>query len=321
MFRLSTAQLGIWFAQQIDPSSPAYNIGEYIEIGGSVDPVLFEQALGQVVTETEALRLQISDHADGPRQVIGPSSAWSMPVIDVSAEPDPRAAAESWMLTDLARPIDPTCGPLFGYALFKASADRFFWYARYHHIVMDAFGMWLVARRVANVYTQLSLGRTTYDGRFGSLAVLLEDDAAYRSSEQLALDRQFWIDYLADRPDPVGLDGHPSLAGSHNFLRNTSYLPPRSVDCLRRVASRTGTSVSQVISAATAIFLHRLAGASDLTFGLPVAARNDLSRCTPGMVSNVLPLRVPVRPNMTVSEVLGQTSWQMRRALKHCRYQ
>jgi hypothetical protein len=188
MFRLSAAQLGIWFAQQIDPSSPAYNIGEYLEIQGSIDPILFKEALRRVVTETEALRLQISDHADGPRQIIGPPSSWSMPIIDVSAEPDPRAAAESWMQADLARPIDPTRGQLFGYALFKASADRFFWYARYHHIVMDAFGMWLIARRTANLYTQLAVGRTTQDGSFGSLAVLLEEDAAYRASEQFALD-------------------------------------------------------------------------------------------------------------------------------------
>src|SRR5712691_4529399 len=56
---LSTAQLGIWFAQQIAPSSPAYNIGEYIEIHGSIDPLLFEQALRKVVIEVEALRVRI----------------------------------------------------------------------------------------------------------------------------------------------------------------------------------------------------------------------------------------------------------------------
>ena len=76
MFPLSAAQLGIWFAQQINPSSPAYNIGEYIEICGSVDPLLFEQALQQVITEAEALRLKITDHVDGPRQIIAPPSAW-----------------------------------------------------------------------------------------------------------------------------------------------------------------------------------------------------------------------------------------------------
>jgi len=320
MLRLSAAQLGIWFAQQLNPSSPAYNIGEYIEIHGSVDPILFERALRQVVAETDALRVQIIEHAGDPRQLIGPPSSWSMPIIDVSAEPDARAAAESWMQADLARPIEPTRGPLFGYALFKAADNRFYWYARYHHVVMDAFGMWLIARRVANVYTQLTIGRTTHDGSFGSLAVLLEEDAGYRASEQFAQDRRYWIDYLADRPEPVTLRGCAS-SNSRGFLRNTAYLPQRSVDDLRSIARRTGTSVAQIISAATAIFLHRLTGAKDLVVGLPVAARNDVLRRTPGMVSNVLPLRVAVRPDMTVSEALGQTSWQMRRVLKHQRYQ
>ena len=320
MFPLSAAQLGIWFAQQINPSSPAYNIGEYIEICGSVDPLLFEQALQRVITEAEALRLKIIDHVDGPRQIITPPSAWSMPIIDVSAEPDARAAAESWMRADLARPVNPSEGPLFGFALFKVSASRFFWYARYHHIVMDAFGMWLIARRLANVYTQLSIGRTTHDDSFGSIAALLEEDAVYRASKQLARDREFWTDYLAGRPEPDSLDGNPSSADSCSVLRNTSFLPHRSMDRLSSVASRSATTIPQIINAAAAIFLHRLTGATDVTFGLPVAARSGVSRCTPGMVSNVLPLRVPIRPNMTVSEVLVQTSGQMHRVLKHQHY-
>ncbi|MGA6966304.1 MAG: condensation domain-containing protein, partial [Xanthobacteraceae bacterium] len=49
---LSAAQLGIWFAQRIGPSASAYNIGEYIEIKGSIDPILFERALEQVICET-----------------------------------------------------------------------------------------------------------------------------------------------------------------------------------------------------------------------------------------------------------------------------
>src|SRR5437899_2727924 len=321
MYRLSTAQLGIWFAQQIKPYASAYSIGEYIEIHGSLDPRLFEQALRTVVSETDALRLQIVNHLDVPQQVVRPALSWTMPYTDLSEEADPRAVAEAWMQADLARPVGPTDGPLFGYALFKASADRFFWYARYHHIIMDAFGMWLIARRVANIYTQLAIGRTTNEGSFGSLAALLEQDAVYRASNQFALDRQFWADYLDGRPEPASLAGHPSLGESRGFLRNTTYLPSGGMDCLRSVAHRTGTSIPQVISAATAIFLHRLTSSNDLAFGLPVAARNGVSRLTPGMVSNVLPLRVSVRPNMTVSEVVGQTSWQMRRVLKHQQYQ
>ena len=166
VFPLSTAQSGIWLAQQIDPTSPAYNIGEYIEILGSVDAVLFERSLRQVVSEAQALHVKFI--AGGPGQILDPSPSWSMPVFDVSAEVDARAAAEAWMKADLALPVDPTRGPLFGFALFKASERRFFWYARYHHLVMDGYGMWLVARRLADVYTQLCSGRSSRESSFGS---------------------------------------------------------------------------------------------------------------------------------------------------------
>ena len=142
---LSSSQLGIWFAQNIDPLSLAYNIGQYIEIDGFIDVTLFEKSLRQAVAETESLRLQITEHAGEPAQIIGPSPAWSLSLIDFSTKAEPRAAAEAWMNSDLARPIELTRGPLFGYALFKVSENHFFWYARYHHIVMDGFGVWLVA--------------------------------------------------------------------------------------------------------------------------------------------------------------------------------
>src|SRR5713101_5940784 len=259
---LSSAQLGIWFAQQIDPSCPAYNIGEYIEIHGSIDPSLFEEALRQVVIETEALRVRFFEDAEGPRQILGDPPAWSMPIVDVSSEADARAAAESWMKADLARPIAPTRGPLFGYALFKASADRFFWYARYHHIVMDCFGMSLVARRLAEVYTGLVDGHAVGDGSFGPFASLLEQDAAYRASEQFAHDRQYWLGHLANQPESITLGGLPGHSNKPNgFLRQSVHLHPSILTRLNALAASIGTSPARIITAATAIFLHRMTGA------------------------------------------------------------
>src|SRR5260370_10647120 len=97
MYRLSPAQLGIWFGKQINPYTSAYNIGEYLEIHGSLAPLLFEQALRAVVNETDALRLQIINHSDGPLQVIRAASSGTMPFMDVSQEADPRAVADPRM--------------------------------------------------------------------------------------------------------------------------------------------------------------------------------------------------------------------------------
>ena len=318
---LSAAQLGIWFAQRIDPSSPAYNIGEYIEIHGSIDPLLFERALQEVICETEALRVRFVERAGVPKQIVGASHAWLLPIIDVSSDADPRAVAEAWMKADLAGPVDPIRGPMFGFALFKASKARSFWYARYHHLIMDAFGMWLVARRVAEIYTQLDRGATR-DGAFGSLAALVEGDAAYRASEQFRYDRKYWLDQLGSRPEPgsLSLSGRPPTR-SDGVHRSTAYLQKSTVEDFRSIAQRAGTSFARVIAAVTAIFQHRVTGATDLIFGFPVAGRDEVSRRIPGMVSNVLPLRLSVHPSMTISEVVDRTAALIGQGLEHRRYQ
>ena len=61
---MSAAQLGLWFAQKIDPANPIYNLGQSIEIHGSVDPSLFEAAIKQAVIDTEACRVRFIEEID-----------------------------------------------------------------------------------------------------------------------------------------------------------------------------------------------------------------------------------------------------------------
>src|SRR5438477_13128228 len=68
---LSDAQLGIWFAQTIEPSSPAYNLAEYLEIAGAINASLFESASRDAVNEIEAVWLAFSSRSVDCRHVSG----------------------------------------------------------------------------------------------------------------------------------------------------------------------------------------------------------------------------------------------------------
>lgn len=83
---LTGAQAGVWYAQRLDPSSPAYNTGEYVEIHGPVDPALFERALRLAVAEIDALNVTIGDGPDGPWQAVEPG-AWPLHRLEVGAAP------------------------------------------------------------------------------------------------------------------------------------------------------------------------------------------------------------------------------------------
>ena len=56
---LSSAQTGMWFAQQLDPRNPIYNTGEYVEINGNINQDIFELAVRKVVMEAEALHVRL----------------------------------------------------------------------------------------------------------------------------------------------------------------------------------------------------------------------------------------------------------------------
>ncbi len=317
---LTGAQAGVWFAQQVQPDSPIFRAAEYLEIHGPVDPELFERALRRVVDEADALHIRFLDTDDGPRQVVGSAPDWRLELLDISGEADPRRVAEEWMRRDLRRDIDLTASRLFTHALFRVAADRWYWYHACHHILLDGVGAALLTHRLAHLYTALVDGTEPEPSPFESVRTLLDEDHAYRSSADLARDRDFFGSRYADRPEPVALSPRP-LTPTPDFVRHSGYLANDTQRELAAAAERIGVAASRIVIAATVAYLHRMTGLTDVVLGLPVTGRTDKrSRRAPGMVANVLPLRVAVEPATTVAELLGRTRVALREVVAHQRY-
>ncbi|REG23330.1 nonribosomal peptide synthetase MxcG [Archangium gephyra] len=315
---LSAAQHGIWLGQQFDLASPVYNAGECIELRGPVDPALFEAAVRQAVSEAEALHARFVTEGQGAVQFLEPRRDWTLHVADLSGTPEPWEAAWAWMRADLARPVELSQGPLFAQALFKAAPDRFFWYQRAHHIALDGFGFSLMARRVAELYTARAAGRPVTGG-FGSLRAVLDEDAAYRAGPQFSLDRTFWMERFADRPTPVSLAEPAPMSAS--FVRQTRYLPPSEVERLQAAARQAGLSWSDLVLAATAAWLHRRTDAPEVVLGLPVMSRlGSAALRVPCMAMNIVPLRVPVRPEAGLFALAREVASELRAVRPHLRY-
>ncbi|WP_329560680.1 non-ribosomal peptide synthetase [Kitasatospora sp. NBC_01266] len=316
---LMAGQSGVWFAQHLDPSNPSYQIAECLEIHGPVDPVLFETALRQLVAETDILRLRFVSNGAEVRQVVDPAPQSPLLVRDVSAEPDPWEAVQAWMRADLAQPVDLEHSGAYSMAIFTAGPERFYWYQRGHHVAGDGYSGSLLAGRVAEIYTALVEGRPTGDP-LPPLRNLIEEDAAYRASEQFTEDRRYWTERFADHPEAVSLGGRFAPA-AHTCIRHIEDLAPETAERVRTAARRLKTSLPVFVMAATALYTHRLTGAEDIVLGLPVAGRTTrLQRTTPGMLANLLPIRLTLRPDAGLADLTRQASSTMREALRHQRY-
>lgn len=317
--RLSGPQLGIWFAQQLDPKNPIYNTAEYVEINGPIDVKCFERALNQAVKETEALYVQFGEGQNGPWQELRPFSKISLPFIDVSDYENPLQAAKSWMQEDVSQPIDLKREQLFRSALFKIAEHQYIWYQCIHHIAIDGFGFSLFMQRAAERYTQI-VRRLPYDqDSFPSFSAVLEEDQAYRASEKMQKDRQYWLERFADQPDLVNL-ADKFARPAHDVIRENASLAKDSAQSLKRSSIFQG-NWSEVLIAATAAYVHRLTNSEDVILSLPMMGRfGSVSINIPCMVMNLLPLRLAVRPDMNFSDLVKQVSKEMLNMRKHQKY-
>jgi nonribosomal peptide synthetase MxcG len=318
---LLAAQEGIWTGQQLDPAGPAYNTAEYVRIEGPVDAGVFDSALRHVVAETEALNVTYLVDGDGrPWEVETPAGDWRLHTADLTAEPDPQAAALAWMAADMACPVDLTRGPVFGHALLRTGNDRYLWYHRVHHIALDGFGLSLVARRVAQVYTALMAGEPVPDSGFGTLESVRAEEAAYRESARHTEDRAYWSDRYADRP-PVATPAGRSAPPARTFHRRVADLDAARADGLRAAAAELSVTWSEVLLAATVAQLHRITGAPEIVLSLPAMGRlGSVSLRVPAMVRNILPLRVAVRAGDSLRDLATRVSRELRAVLPHQRY-
>ncbi|MEU7139918.1 amino acid adenylation domain-containing protein [Nocardia sp. NPDC046473] len=317
---LTSAQLGVWLGQQLDPTSAVFNIAEYVDISGPVAVDVLVASIRAAVDEAGALHIRFIE--DGPQQVVQ-TPTWAVRVVDVSDEPDPLRAALDLMARDVSQPVDLTGDILFAHIVFRLDARRTLWYHRVHHILLDGYGMALIARRVAELYTASVIGTAPPSYAFGSWDAVLEADAAYADSADVERDRTFWLDYLRDRPAPVTLSGaaprSTSVAGP--TLREFTSLDPETVALLRNVAEASRANWTDVLTAAIAAYVHRMTGADEVCLALPVMLRTGTPALrVPCMTLNGVALWTDFADDPTLTELTGRVARHLVRSRRHQRY-
>ncbi|MCO8273926.1 amino acid adenylation domain-containing protein [Actinoplanes sp. TRM 88003] len=316
---LTPAQTGVWYAHQLDPTRATYNIGEYVEIRGPMDPELMAAAVRHMVGDFPTMRLYaVRPTPDGPRQFLGPPAPLQQ--MDLTADPTPGATARAWMRTDMDRAV-VVDGDVATFAFLRLGPERWYYYQRVHHIAVDGWTGMLVAQRVAEIYTALAAGAPVPPPPPGDWAAMLDEQRAYAGSEAYEADRRYWTERFADRPPAPTLAVHPAGEYAAAPLRRTVRLSEADTALLRETARRARTLWSVVAFAATAAYLHRITGENRIAIGMPVTARTTpLARNTPALAANVAPLRIEVDPAQPLDALTRRAVQEMRQALKHQRY-
>jgi len=202
-YPLSSPQREIWFDQMLHPSVPLYNVGGYVQINGAVDPKLFEQAINFLVQRHDTLRMVLVPSTEEmPMQTFLEDLPVTVPIHDFSGENNPRQSALAFLQQQFVQPFDLYEKPLFHFALLKIDDNCFFYFGKYHHLIIDGWSFSLTAQSIAKIYTQLIQGQKI-ERVAPSYLQFVNNDRAYIESERYKVHRQYWLAKYQTLPEPL----------------------------------------------------------------------------------------------------------------------
>jgi nonribosomal peptide synthetase DhbF len=313
--RLSSAQQSIWFAQKLRPEFPNLT-AVYWDVDGDVDVPVLRASMQDVLAEARPFLTNFGDDEHGPYQFVREDAIGAPLIADVSAEPDPIAAALSAIAWNRRTPVDLAADALCRVGAIKVGPARFFVFVAMHHLLSDVFGYTVLMRRVAAVYSAKLAGTPVEPTAFTGPEALNEVDRGYQESADADADREFWRGRLAGvaapislagqrAPERVGIEQHTVLIGSEDLGR------------WRAGADALGLRFSEYFIAGLSVLLQRLAATDDFAVRLTMANRSRPTRAQPGLRAGFVPLRVLIPSSASFAEVAGQIAADVLESVKH----
>ncbi len=309
---LSFSQERLWFLEQLQPGTSAYNVATPVRLRGAVDPGALAGALREVIRRHQVLRVTFGEREGQPVQWVSPSTAIPLPVVDLSALPAARREAEGARVTALEAqlPFDLARGPIVRALLTRLEPADQVLVLTLHHITSDGWSMGILVQELLALYQAALAGLPS---PLPELPRQYFDFARWQRhwlrGETLERLLAYWRQALAGAPEVLELPAdrpRPPVRSFHGHLFRFAF-DEAVTRGLKTIARDTGTTLFMTLLAGLDVLLARYSRQADIAVGSPIAnrTRGEYEGLI-GFFVNTLVLRVQAEGSLGFHELLGQ---------------
>jgi amino acid adenylation domain-containing protein len=317
-YYLSSGQNRLYIIQQMDLTSTAYNLPEFIPLEPDTDRDKLEETFKKLINRHESLRTSFVLVNEEPVQKIHGEVEFTIDFFDLAAKSAKEREEVENIILHFVRPFNFTRVPLLRIGLIKTADSKHLLLVDMHHIISDAVSHQVLVKE----FTAFYRGET-----LPPLPLQYRDYSQWqnRNREQGILKKQeeYWLEefkgelpvlnILTDYPRPV----FQSFEGSID----TFTIGKQDTAALRKIAADESATLFMVLLAVGYIFLSKVSGQGDIVIGTPVAGRRhaDLDRII-GPFLNTLGLRNRLSGEKTFKTFMAQVKERTLKAFDNQEY-
>lgn len=319
-YRLSSAQQRMYFIQQIDRTSTAYNTPNLIILDREPDRQRLEETVKKLIARHESFRTSFQAIEEEPVQRIHHDTAFKIQYFFSSpgSNPDNKKKAGK-LIRDFVKPFDLSKVPLLRVSLIKIEEIKTLLMIDLHHIITDGISAGILAKDFNGLYGGKQLP---------PLRIQYKDYAQWQKkaleSEIIKQQEEYWLqqftgkipvlDLYTDFPRPEV----QSFEGDVIYLDINEALTRQIV----RLGKETGVTLNILLLAVYSVLLAKYSDQEDLVIATATAGRHhaDLQQII-GMFVNMLPIRIQPGKNKTFKEFLVEVKQQAVNAYENQDYQ
>ncbi|MEM9493400.1 MAG: condensation domain-containing protein, partial [Myxococcota bacterium] len=213
------------------------------------------------------------------------------------------------------RPFDLRSGPLWRVQLVRVAARHHILYLNAHHIICDGWSMGVLARDLADLYSERPLS---------ALSIQYTDFARWqrrRDSDEAAAELvAYWRDHLRGAPpvSPLPTDFERPPVQSFAGAEYQFTIDRAATAGLRAMAGREHCTLYVVLLTLFKVLIAHASGGRDIVVGTDVAGRDHpATRGLIGLFVNQLVLRSDLTGDPSLSELLRRVRGTVLGGLDH----
>jgi len=319
----SFQQQRLWFLDQLEPGSIAYNLPRAMRLSGSLDTVILAKALQSVISRHESMRTIFTSLDGEPKQVVLPGIPFELPTVDFRDLPntDREQAALRFACEEARKPFDLSRGPLLRAKLLWLGHEDHILILVMHHIVTDGWSMSVLFKEVGELYASFAAGQKP---ELPELPLQYSDFSIWQrqsvTGDFLADQLDYWKRKLQGAETVLQLPTDRARPAVHSGRGNSVRfeLSPQINANLKALAKTEGSTLFMALLALFQLLLWRYTSQSSILVGTPTAGRNEVElEHLIGFFANTLILRADPAAEGSFRQLLRQARASTLEALAH----